>query len=30
MSADGLEAAQDKMRAAGAHEEAIRAFASAY
>ena len=30
MSEDGLREAQDKMRAAGAHEEAIRAFQSAY
>jgi UTP--glucose-1-phosphate uridylyltransferase len=30
MSADGLRAAEEKMRAAGHHEEAIRAFRSAY
>ncbi len=30
MSEDGLRAAADKMRDAGAHEEAIRAFESAY
>jgi UTP--glucose-1-phosphate uridylyltransferase len=30
MSEAGLQAATDKMRAAGAHEEAIRAFESAY
>jgi UTP--glucose-1-phosphate uridylyltransferase len=30
MSSDGLEAAEHKMRAAGQHEEAIRAFKAAY
>ena len=30
MSEDGLRAAAEKMRDAGAHEEAIRAFESAY
>ena len=30
MSDNGRRAAADKMRAAGAHEEAIRAFESAY
>ncbi|MGH2890085.1 MAG: hypothetical protein ACRDNJ_10700, partial [Solirubrobacteraceae bacterium] len=30
MSQAGLSAATEKMRVAGAHEEAIRAFASAY
>jgi hypothetical protein len=30
MTIDGLRAAQDKMRSAGQHEEAIRAFTRAY
>ncbi len=30
MNEDGMQAATDKMREAGAHEEAIRAFESAY
>ena len=30
MDADGLQAAEQKMRAAGHSDEAIRAFASAY